>query len=46
MKLALGNALRAAQLGRPYDWAIIYLGHDEPTRPTPGTCWGDCSRPE
>ena len=29
ISLALGNALRAAQLGRPYDWAIIYLGHDE-----------------
>jgi hypothetical protein len=29
IKLALGNALRAAQLGGPYDWVIIYLGHDE-----------------
>lgn len=28
-KLALGKALRAAQLGRPYNWAIIYLDHDE-----------------
>ena len=27
--LALGNALRAAQLDQPYDWAIIYLDHDK-----------------
>ena len=29
ISLAVGNALRAAQLGRPYEWAIIYLRHDE-----------------